>query len=139
MNECHFLGNLTRDPELRELASGKRVVKFGIAVNRRYKKNGEVVKEVSFLDHEAWDVTADIIAKHFQKGDAIIVHSSVQQDNWKDKNTGDNRSKLVFRVNRIDFVPGGKKTAAPNDAEEQTTTGETVAAEEVVTADNIPF
>jgi single-stranded DNA-binding protein len=30
-------------------------------------------------------------------------------EQWTDKQTGQNRSKLKFRVNEFEFVPGGKK------------------------------
>ena len=110
MNQCHFLGRLVADPELRNIAGGdKRVVNFRIAVDRRYKRNKETAKETAFLDCEAWDTGADQIVKHFHKGDAIIVHASVKQEEWEDKNSGGRRSKLKFRVNSFDFPPGNKK------------------------------
>jgi single-strand DNA-binding protein len=116
MNQCHFLGNLTRDPELVNFAGDKKVVKFGLAVNRRYKKDGQQAKETSFLDCEAWATGAELIAKHFQKGSPIIVHGSIKQDNWTDKNTGDKRSKLILRVNEFEFVPGSKAKPADEKA-----------------------
>ncbi len=114
MNQCHFLGNLVRDPELTTLNGGKRVVNFSIAVSRTYKKgNGEREKEVSFLDCEAWDSGADAIAAHFKKGQPIIVHASIRQEQWKDKETGNNRSRLRFRVNQFNFVPGSNPNGKP--------------------------
>ncbi len=125
MNQCHFEGRITADPELRNISNEKRVTNFRIAVDRRYKRGKETAKETAFLDMEAWDTGADIIAKHFAKGDPIIVHCSVKQEEWDDKATGARRSKLKFRVNSFDFPLGktsGKKTnpnAAPQDDEPQ--------------------
>lgn len=109
MNQCHFLGRLTRDPDLRTTQSGKSVVNFGIAVNRYFGKGegADRPKEVSFLEMEAWDTGAETIAKYLVKGDPIIVHCSIKQEEWEDKD-GKKRSKLKFRVNSFDFV-GGKK------------------------------
>jgi single-strand DNA-binding protein len=126
MNQCHFMGNLTRDPELKQLANNKRVVNFGLAVSRRFKRGTQTAKEVSFLDCVAWDTGADLIAKHLKKGDKIIVHCSVQTDEWDDKKTGERRTKLKFRVNSFDFV-GGNKTERPQDEDPGTAVAATVA------------
>jgi single-strand DNA-binding protein len=125
MNQCHFMGNLTRDPELKSLANNKRVVNFGIAVSRRFKRGTQTAKETSFLDCVAWDTGADLIAKHFKKGDKIIVHCSVQTDTWEDKKTGEPKSKLKFRVNQFDFV-GGNKSDKPQDDDPGTAVAATV-------------
>lgn len=109
MNKCHFLGRLVGEPELKPLGDQKRVVKFRIAVDRKYKRGKETAKETAFLDCEAWDTGADLIHKHFGKGDAIIVHASVKQDEWEDKATGQKRSKLLFRVDQFDFPFGNSK------------------------------
>jgi single-strand DNA-binding protein len=108
MNQCHFYGNLTRDPELKNVGSDKKVVNFGLAVNRRFKRGKETAKEVAFLDMEAWDSGAELISKYLFKGDPVIVHCSVKQDSWTDPE-GKNRTKLKFRVNSFEFVGGGKK------------------------------
>lgn len=130
MNECHFLGNLTRDPELTNLKNDKRVVKFGIAINRKFKRGAETVSEPAFLDCEAWDSGADLIAKFFKKGDPIIVHCSVRQETWDDKNGGGKRSKLVHRVNKFDFVPGAKKNRDEDGEQAQRTRPAEPAAED---------
>lgn len=119
MNQSHFLGNLTRDPELKQLANDKRVVNFDVAVNRRYKKGNKTENEVAYVPCEAWDTGADLIAKHFKKGDPIIVHGSIKQETWKDKTTGDNRSRLKLRVNSFDFVPGARKEKSQKPEDDQ--------------------
>lgn len=75
MNECHFGGNLTREPELRP-AGSSQVCKFGIAVNRPIKGEGEAL----FLTCEAWAKGGETIAKYFKKGDPIIVIGELRQD-----------------------------------------------------------
>jgi len=109
LNCCLFLGNFVRDPELKETQSGLKVLNFTLGINRRFKRGEQMVSEPAFLDCEAWDSGAVLIAEHFKKGDPIIVQCSVKQENWDDKNTGEKRSKLKFRVNQFNFVPGNKK------------------------------
>ncbi len=109
MNECHFLGNFVRDPELRNLGTST-VVNFSLAVTRRYKKkaDGSTAKEVNFFDFEAWDTGAETISRHFQKGKPIIVHASAKHDVWEAEVDGKKvkRSRVKFRVNSFEFVPG---------------------------------
>lgn len=134
MNQCHFLGRLVRDPELRE-ANGKSVVNFGIAVNRSFKKGNERVDEVSFLDMEAWDTGAETIEKYFKKGDQIIVHCSVRTDSWVDKTTEQKRTKQKFRVNSFEFVNSGGKKKSSEEAPEPASVGGGGEPED----GNIPF
>jgi single-strand DNA-binding protein len=141
MNQCHFLGRLCADPELRPLGDNKRVVKFRIAVNRRFKRAGkDQAKETAFLDMEAWDTGADVISKYAKKGNQIIVHCSVVQDDWDDKTTGQKRSKLKFRVNQFEFVSDGSHKGQPaDDNPAPTDVAAQPAADQVGDGEEIPF
>lgn len=118
------MGNLVRDPELKDTNSGTKVVNFVIAVNRPFKKkgSGEQEKEVVFLDMEAWDSGAETIAKYFKKGAAIIVESSVRQEVWQDKE-GKNRRTTKYRVNQFWFPPKGARSEDEGDVPAATSAG----------------
>lgn len=105
---CHvtILGNLTRDPELRVLNTGKAVCQFGVAINRKFKgKDGEAREEVSFIDCTAWEKTAELIQKYYTKGKPILLNGTIKQENWEDKTSGQKRSKLTITVSDIVFLP----------------------------------
>jgi single-strand DNA-binding protein len=112
MNVCVFIGNLTRDPEIREVGDTK-VAGFSIAV-KKYTKDKDK-DEATFLDCEAWGKTAELLEKFFKKGDQIGVKAEAVQDRWEDKTDGSNRSKIKFRVEQIDF---GRKSS--NNTEDPT-------------------
>jgi single-strand DNA-binding protein len=119
MNRVSLLGNLTRDPELKELKTGNKVVKFSVAVNGRpYKKNGETVRDVTYLECEAWEGGAEMINKHFQKGKGIIVHGELRQDRWETED-GQKRNRHFLRVIDFDFVPGSKRDEQDGGEERQ--------------------
>lgn len=140
MNECHFLGNLVRDPELKNVGAKKvACCNLSIAVNRRFKRGDEWVSEASFLDLVAWDSGAEAIDKHFSKGDPIIVHCSVQQESWDDKDTGKKRSKLTFRVNKFEFVPGRKKGESDDAPEDDNDPRQDAPADAPADDDDVPF
>ena len=98
MNICSFLGKLTRDPELVNLNNGKSVVNFCISV-RNPSKNQEK-PEMTFIDCVAWEKAADLIYKYFKKGSKILVNTSAKTETWTDKETGKNRHKIKFVVQK---------------------------------------
>ena len=114
MNICTFLGRITRDLEVTD-ANGTSLLRFSIAVSRKYKdKKGNQAEEVNFLDMTAWDKGAELIAKHFKKGDPIIVHCAAKQEQWQTKE-GDKRSAVVFRVNNFEFIPSTNRRNKDED------------------------
>jgi single-stranded DNA-binding protein len=126
MNLGIYIGNFVRDPQLRTVndKDGKpvSVVNFTLAINGR---KGD---EATFLDFEAWAQGADTIAKWFKKGHPIVIRDSeARNERWKDKNTGEDRSRVKFRVNRFEFVPfkpkgeteDGSTPVQPAPAEEE--------------------
>jgi single stranded DNA-binding protein len=96
MNNCFFVGKLAADPELKEI-NNTFVVNFVLAVeDYRKDKDGEKHRRVDFLDFEAWDTGATTIAKHFKKGDFLIIEAEARQHKWT---SGEQkRQKIVFRV-----------------------------------------
>lgn len=112
MNITLLRGNLTRDPELRKIESGSRsvsVVNFTIAVSREYTKaSGEKDKVTTFINCEAWDSGADIIAESFKKGDLVMVEGSLRNDSWE--KDGVKHSTLRVRVNNFSKITKLSKT-----------------------------
>jgi single-strand DNA-binding protein len=106
MNITLLRGNLTRDPELRRLdGSGKSVsvVNFTIAVSREYTKaSGEKDKITTFINCEAWDSGAEVIAESLKKGDLVMVEGSLRNDNWE--KDGVKHSTLRVRVNNFSKI-----------------------------------
>jgi single stranded DNA-binding protein len=96
MNNCCFVGKLANEPELREV-NNTYVVNFCLAVeDYRKDKSGEKHRQVNFLDFEAWDTGATTIAKHFHKGDMLIIESEAREHKWVSNEQ--KRKKIVFRV-----------------------------------------
>lgn len=110
-NHCHVevIGHLTRTPEIRQ-AGSTTVCEVGIAYND-YKKNA------NFFDCVAFGKTADLIAGHFEKGDAVMFIGELRQDRWEDKKTGQKRSKVQIIVNRVVFLGGGKPSESRGEGQ----------------------
>ena len=115
MNVVVLKGNLTRDPELKYIASGTAVTNFTIAVNRHFKRqDGSKDKETTYVDCEVWDSAAEHLAEYCSKGDPILVQGALKLDQWE--TDGQKRSRLKVRVNNFDrlFRSGGDS----NDSDE---------------------
>lgn len=70
-------GNVTKDPEMRQVGESK-VVKFSIAVSRPYKKNDRNVTD--FFECEMWGNRADYVSTHAVKGVPVVVTGRVEID-----------------------------------------------------------
>lgn len=124
VNVCVFHGNLTRDPELKDVGETK-VAKVGLAVNRYYK--GE--KKVSFLDLEFWGKQAETVAQLGKKGSSVAVEAEARQDTFEVE--GKTRSKVYFTVQNFDLT--GKRGEA---SESKSVVSET---EPAASGEDVPF
>lgn len=144
MNRVMLMGNLTRDPELRNLPSGSSVTSFGIAVNRKYKdKNGATTEETTFVDCEAFGRTAEVIAEYLAKGRKALIEGRLKLDQWQDKQSGENRSKLKVIVDQFHFVDSrggqGDTPQGGTEGRKDAPRGRPIASDEPLTESDIPF
>lgn len=111
-NKVILMGNLTRDPELRQTQSGASVLGAGIAVNESYTaQDGSKRDNTTFVELSAFGKTAETIAKYFHKGDPILIDGRLRQESWTDKQSGQARSKIVVVVERFEFVKSREQSA----------------------------
>ena len=106
MNKVILMGNLTRDPEMRNIPNGNsKVTSFGLAMNERWNdaQSGEQRESVCFVEVEAWNRQAEIIDEYFKKGSQILVEGSLKFDQWQAED-GTNRNRLKVRLQRFEFV-----------------------------------
>jgi single-strand DNA-binding protein len=112
LNQVNLAGKLTRDPSIKFLADQKAVAEFGLAINRRWKSNGEAREETTFVDIEVWGTTAENAAKYLKKASGVYVSGRLKLDTWEDKNGGGKRSKLRVVADVIQFTDS-KPAGAP--------------------------
>lgn len=104
-NKVILLGNLTRDPEFKEIGGGKQVTNFVIACNHTWTgPEGQQGKEVAFIDCEIWGKPAKIVADRFSKGSPIFVEGRLRLDQWVDMETQKKQSRLRVLVENFSFI-----------------------------------
>ncbi len=120
-NRVIMMGNLTRDPEIKQLSSGQSVCRFSIASSRQYKnrQSGSVTQEVCFIDIDVWGPQADVCKQYLNKGKPVLVEGRLKLDSWQDAE-GNKRSKHTVVADRVTFLSSG---AGAQDENEQAAGG----------------
>ena len=107
-NRVVMIGNLTRDPEYKQLPSGQGVCQLGLASNRQYrnKQTGSMVQEVCFVDVDVFGPQAESCNQYLQKGRPVLVEGRLKFDTW-DSPEGQKRSKHSIVADRVVFLSAG--------------------------------
>ena len=113
MNHVIMMGRLTRDPEIRYTNSGKTIGFFSIAVERRFKSEGQ--PEADFFNCTTFGKQAEFVEKYLKKGTKIVLSGEIQNNNYKDKN-GNQQYSVQIMVNELEFAES-KKAQTENNAE----------------------
>ena len=118
MNSVNLMGRITADPELKQTTTGVNVCSFTVAVDSG-KKDADGNRGAYFFTCIAWKATAEFIARYFRKGSMIGVTGELVSRQYKDKETGKNRTAIEVNVIKAYF--GGNK-ASGAETQEQTST-----------------
>ncbi len=106
LNVSAVVGRLTRDAEVSYLDTGVPVGKFSIAVRRSVKKNGEWADDVSFFDVKTYGKAVESMKDngYLKKGVRIAVNGHLKQERWTDKESGQNRSRVIIVAEDIQLM-----------------------------------
>jgi single-strand DNA-binding protein len=104
-NRVVMIGNLTRDPDYKQLTSGQPVCQLGLASNRQYrnKQTGAMVQEVCFVDVDVFGPQADSCKQYLQKGRSVLIEGRLKFDSWESPE-GQKRSKHSIVADRVVFL-----------------------------------
>ena len=150
LNKAFIMGNLTRDPELRQTPSGQAVCSFGVATNRFYTdKTGQKQKQAEFHNVVAWGKQAEIVNQYLKKGSLIFVEGRIQTRNWQDPQ-GAKHYRTEVIAERVQLGPrlqGGGSTAPAQESapraetmkEDETPIIELPTEEDEIDVKEIPF
>ncbi|MCI9073656.1 MAG: single-stranded DNA-binding protein [Lachnospiraceae bacterium] len=114
MNKVILMGRLTRDPEVRysQGASQTAVARFSIAVDRRFKREGE--PDADFFNCTAFGKQAEFVERYLRKGVKVVVCGRIQNDNYTNKE-GQMVYSVRVMVDEIEFAES--KNASANNGD----------------------
>lgn len=113
MNKIIITGNITRDIELAETASGTAYCNFSVAVNRAMP-DSDGNKQTDFFNCTAWKQRAEVIAKYCKKGSKVLVEGEMQARSYEDKN-GNRQTGWNINVNNIEFLGSRQENIEEDD------------------------
>ena len=107
LNSFVLVGRAGRDPEVRYLESGSMVANFSMAVNHRKAETPD------WINVEVWGKQAQVATDYVRKGSLLGVNGTLKLDRWTDRTTGEERSKPVIRVDRLELL-GSRRDSDAN-------------------------
>jgi single-strand DNA-binding protein len=107
INRVVIEGNLTRDPELRQLAGGNSVCKLRVAVNERVRdrESGQWSDKPNYFDVTVWGAQGESINRYLQKGSGIMIDGRLSWREW-DAQDGTKRQSVEIIAENTRFVGG---------------------------------
>ena len=136
MNKVYLIGNLTRDPELSETASGVAFCRFSIAVNRAFTGT-DGNREADFFNITVWRNQAENCGKYLKKGSKIAIVGSLQNRSYEDKE-GVKRTVTDIVASEVEFLSSGNRSDSQG-LDAIPVKKEKLELEEVEGDDNLPF
>ncbi len=144
VNKVILIGNLTRDPELRQTTNGQNIVTFGLATNREWITSSEEKKNsAEFHECVAWARLAEVCSKFLKKGKLIYIEGYLKTRSW-DTEEGIRKFKTEIVVE--DMIMLDKKSSIgdvdtegeylANDENEEVASAEEVASVEEIASTN---
>ena len=101
MNVLVMMGRLTRDPEVRYGANGNAVARFSLAVDRRFKREGQA--DADFFNCVTFGRQAEFVEKYLHKGVKVVIQGSLQNDNYQNR-----EGQMVYRdqivIDNVEFA-----------------------------------
>lgn len=141
LNRVILVGNLTRDPELKNIPSGACVADMGLAINERFTtKDGEKKDQTCFVDIVVWGRQAETCGEYLHKGSSVLIEGKLKYDQWE--KDGQKRNKLRVQADRVVFLDSRENRAEEPDATEDNASPAPQvekSSQAELGSDNVPF
>ena len=114
LNQCNFIGNLGKDPEIRYMTNGDPIANFSIACSETWKdKQGEKQEKTEWVRISAFGKLAGIIGEYLKKGSQVYISGKMQTRKWQNKEGQDQYTTEIV-ANEMKML-GGKPDGKPAD------------------------
>jgi single-strand DNA-binding protein len=136
LNKVLLIGRLTRDPQVKNLPSGKNLCQISLATGRFFTdKEGKKREETEFHDVILFGRLGEIASQYLKKGSLVFIEGRLRTRNWED-NSGNKKSKTEIVAERIQLGPKAPKETLPPIEEGKE---EIPLVEEEINIEDIPF
>jgi single-strand DNA-binding protein len=135
MNKVIMMGRLTRDPEVRYSNEGSAVSKFSLAVDRRYKREGQ--PDADFFNCVAFGKTAEFTEKYLKKGTKVVLEGELQNNNYTNKE-GQKVYGMQIVVNSLEFAESKSSSNSDRESTQQVDSNDFMNVPDVA-EEELPF
>ena len=151
LNKAMIIGNLTRDPEVRNTPSGLTVASFGVATNLIWTdQSGQKQERVEFHNVVAWRRLGEICGQYLRKGSKVYIEGRLQTRDWVGQDNLKRYRTEIVAENMIMLDRAGSTTPATTDEQPPAPAEEPVVdvnespvepnpSEDEIKVENIPF
>lgn len=131
-NRAVLLGNVGKDPEVKNLESGTSVATVSLATSEKYKnKQGEVIQDTQWHNLVFWGKSAEVVGQYVKKGMKLFVEGKIV---YRSHGDGDQKRYYTdIRVDRFEML-GGDRNQSEATAQDASATAS--SSEE---RDDLPF
>lgn len=137
MNNWNGVGRLTAQPELRYTANEVEVCSFTLAVDRRFKSEGQ--PEADFINCVAFKNTAKLIAQYVSKGNRLAVSGRIQTRSYENEQGNKIYVTEVIVENMTFLEPKKEDAIVPTTEEKKTDPFAEFGASIAIDDDDLPF
>lgn len=114
INRVILIGNLGKDPEVRNLEGGVKVANFPLATTETYRgKNGEKAEHTEWHNLVLWRGLAEVAENYLKKGNSIYVEGRIRTRDWTDKD-GNKRYTTEIQVDNMVMLGGRREQPGGN-------------------------
>lgn len=116
VNSVTLLGAVGKEPDVRSTPSGTTVAGFSLATTERYKNNkGEWQEKTTWHNCSSFGKLADVVKQYVHRGSKLYIEGRIDEDIWKDKQTGQDRRQTKIVVNDLVLLDSKQEEPQNND------------------------
>ena len=102
LNKVILIGNVGRDPEIRNLPNDTMVARFSLATSERFRlRSGEFQEQTEWHNIVCWRALAELAERSVRKGSRLYVEGKIRSNSWNDKVTGEKRHIMEIYADNI--------------------------------------
>lgn len=114
MNLAILMGRICKDPDITSSQSGTTIARYSIAVDRRFKKEGEPTAD--FFTCVSFGKQAEFVDRYLKKGTKIVVTGEIQNNNYTNKD-GQKVYDTRILTNNVEFAESKRETTESNNTD----------------------
>lgn len=133
-----LIGNLGRDPEIRNLESGVKLARFSLATTETYRdKDGNRVDQTEWHNIVLWRGLAEVAEKYLKKGNSIYIEGKLRTRQWEDENKNKRYTTEIQGDNMV--MLGGRRDSDNGENQVPQDTSVNTGEPEAAPDDDLPF